>query len=447
MPRSTAKSRSRFLPTALIILLVAGITGLAFWYFLLADRTEPELRLSPQAIVVSKHTRFSVEAQDADSTLSRITVTAIMHGDPYPLLDQTLAPGQQTAELSFTLEELLFDSGEVVIEVTATDSSVANFGEGNTATLSRSLNLDTEPPQLFIQSLEHNLSQGGSGAVSFQASEEIVNAGVVLQDSDIFFPAFEQDNGNYVCLFTLPYFMAPEDFKPLVVAQDSAGNPAQTSFHYTTKATEYRQRTINVPDSFLERIAPEFPEYFENAPSLVEGYIRVNNELRADNQEALYSIAEDTTTAPQWSGRFLRMAGETTAFFGDQRTYLYNDEVIDFQVHLGYDLASVRHDNVPAANNGTVVYAQELGIYGRSVVIDHGMSLQTIYSHLSGINVSVGDFVEQGQTIGQTGITGLAGGDHLHFGVLIGGIAVTPKEWWDGEWVALNIANRLLQPE
>ena len=116
--------------------------------------------------------------------------------------------------------------------------------------------------------------------------------------------------------------------------------------------------------------------------------MRINNVLRAENQETLYNIADHTANEPEWSGAFLRMPKtETTAQFGDQRTYVYNDEVIDFQVHLGVDLASVQHDDVPASNNGTIVFADELGIYGRSVIIDHGMGLQSLYSHLSAIDV------------------------------------------------------------
>ncbi len=68
-----------------------------------------------------------------------------------------------------------------------------------------------------------------------------------------------------------------------------------------------------------------------------------------------------------------------------------------------------------------MVLAEFLGIYGNCVIVDHGMGLQSLYAHLSTIDVQVGQTVEQGQTLGRSGATGLAGGDHLHFTMLLGG--------------------------
>ncbi len=116
---------------------------------------------------------------------------------------------------------------------------------------------------------------------------------------------------------------------------------------------------------------------------------------------------------------------------------------MDTAVHLGYDLASLKHSPVPAANSGVVVFAAPLTIYGNTVVVDHGLGLQTLYGHLSSIEVKEGDQVKQGQALGRTGITGLAVGDHLHYEVLIGGVSVTPVEWWDGRWIRDHIGRPL----
>jgi murein DD-endopeptidase MepM/ murein hydrolase activator NlpD len=62
---------------------------------------------------------------------------------------------------------------------------------------------------------------------------------------------------------------------------------------------------------------------------------------------------------------------------------------------------------------------------------------------MSTIDVAVGDSVERGAIIGRTGETGLAGGDHLHFGVYLHGTPVTPIEWWDAKWVRNRILKRL----
>ena len=133
------------------------------------------------------------------------------------------------------------------------------------------------------------------------------------------------------------------------------------------------------------------------------------------------------------------MAGSSRAGFADHRTYFYKGEAIDKQVHLGMDIASTRRADVKAANRGKVAFADYLGIYGNMVMVDHGQGVFSLYSHLSQINVAPGDDVERSAVLGLTGTSGMAGGDHLHFSMLVNGIFVTPKEWWDQHWVEVTI--------
>jgi murein DD-endopeptidase MepM/ murein hydrolase activator NlpD len=77
------------------------------------------------------------------------------------------------------------------------------------------------------------------------------------------------------------------------------------------------------------------------------------------------------------------------------------------------------------------------------VILDHGLGLFTLYGHLSSIDVKEGDTVAKRQIIGKTGETGLAGGDHLHFGVYVSGVAVLPVEWWDAKWIDDNVTPKL----
>jgi murein DD-endopeptidase MepM/ murein hydrolase activator NlpD len=137
------------------------------------------------------------------------------------------------------------------------------------------------------------------------------------------------------------------------------------------------------------------------------------------------------------------MAGASRAGYADYRTYFYNDKEIDKQVHLGMDIASTRRAEVRAANKGKVIYADYLGIYGNMVILDHGQGIFSLYSHMSQIQVAADDTVEKGVVLGLTGKSGMAGGDHLHFSMLINGIFVTPKEWWDPQWIEVTIEEPL----
>ena len=145
-----------------------------------------------------------------------------------------------------------------------------------------------------------------------------------------------------------------------------------------------------------------------------------------------------------WKDRFLRLPKSAPrAGFADDRTYLYKGKVIDQQTHLGIDLASLKHSPVPAANHGVVVFADRLGIYGRTVLIDHGFGLFSMYAHLNQITANVGQKVSKGDILGKTGNTGLAGGDHLHFGMLVHDTFVNPIEWWDAAWIKNNITSKI----
>ena len=119
---------------------------------------------------------------------------------------------------------------------------------------------------------------------------------------------------------------------------------------------------------------------------------------------------------------------------------------MDTQYHLGFDLAVTKHYPVESANDGKVVLAEYFGIYGNTIVIDHGYGLQSLYAHLSSFAAEKGDVVRKGQIIGRSGMTGLAGGDHLHFSLLLQGVQINPVEWWDRRWVQSRITDPLHDP-
>ncbi|MBR0162806.1 MAG: peptidoglycan DD-metalloendopeptidase family protein [Oscillospiraceae bacterium] len=102
--------------------------------------------------------------------------------------------------------------------------------------------------------------------------------------------------------------------------------------------------------------------------------------------------------------------------------------------HSGIDIDGYGNDGniIIAADGGTVITAGWSDGYGNYVIIDHGNGYQTLYGHMSGLAVSAGSSVSQGQTIGYLGATGRATGTHCHFEVLINGSRTDPAQFFSG---------------
>ena len=103
-------------------------------------------------------------------------------------------------------------------------------------------------------------------------------------------------------------------------------------------------------------------------------------------------------------------------------------------VHAGIDIDGYGCDGaaIVAAASGTVITATSSSGYGNYVLIDHGNGYQTLYAHMSGLAVSTGAYVSQGQTIGYMGATGNASGTHCHFEIRINGATTDPEAWFPG---------------
>ena len=168
----------------------------------------------------------------------------------------------------------------------------------------------------------------------------------------------------------------------------------------------------------------------------------MNREMRRQNNQQLADLRFKTEEKILWNGPFVHY-GKEESMFADVRNYIYKGKKVDQQVHLGFDLSDTVNAPVTAANDGRVVWASDLGIYGNCIVVDHGYALQSIYGHLNNIAVKVGDLVKKGQTMGSAGSTGMAGGVHVHFSMQIDGVQINPREWWDEHWIHDRIMSKL----
>jgi murein DD-endopeptidase MepM/ murein hydrolase activator NlpD len=231
-------------------------------------------------------------------------------------------------------------------------------------------------------------------------------------------------------------------------AHDEVGNETKASFVDNVFPKPFRRSRIVLEDRFLQRVVPEIlqhaPELTASAADLLPAFLKINGDLRKINADAISKITATTSTSRLWDGPFVQLGNsKVEASFADHRIYLYGAKEVDKQIHLGFDLAVTAAVPIVASNAGTVLHAAWLGIYGNCVIIDHGMGVASLYGHLSSVEVKAGETVKKGQLLGRSGMTGLAGGDHLHFTMLVQGRPVNPVEWWDSHWIEDRVDRKL----
>ena len=424
------KSIKIAIPVLLVILIVGG--GLKLTKF---ESGKPWVRLSGDTAALGPELVF--QAGDAKSGLDTLRVEAVQAGKSAELWSGSLPPSTRETEQNISLRPLPagLSDGEVMIRITAEDRS---WNGGNITVFEKKMIVDTKPPRLTVLGGPHYVNQGGAGCVAFTSDEPPASSGLRVGDSE--FAGFPVESGRLVTFFALGSGMPP-DVSFQAFAADAVGNRASVAFRPNVKKKAFKKDRIEITDKFLADILPYFKERDASLTgSDLEIYLTLNRDQRAKDAERIRAICRDTAPKMLWSGAFFRLPNsKPMAGFGDERTYSYRGKEIDKQTHLGVDLASLAQSQVPAANAGRVAFAGSLGIYGEAVILDHGLGLFSLYGHLSRIDVQAGQDVARGAVIGLTGSTGMAGGDHLHFAVIVQGVFVNPVEWWDEHWIRDNI--------
>ena len=344
----------------------------------------------------------------------------------------------QRVELLINGGTLGLREGGAVLEVRARDGFWRPIRVDDRPIVTAPVTLDFTPPSLEVVAATRYWAQGGGGLVVMRskgAARVAVGVGALSFPA---YPAGPAETNLYAAMVALPW-----DYQtgtPITaMAQDEAGNVSSRNVAVEVKPRHFKTDSIDIKDEFLAR---KLPELLPERPGpiaegdLLAAFLTVNRDKRKQAEETKHTLAAKTQPRPLWDGVFVQPAN-TKVFsnFAARRTYRYHGQDVDTQIHYGYDLAAVQHGPVPAANSGTVVFTGPLSIYGNTIVVDHGLGLQTLYAHLSSIDVKEGDQVTKGQELGRTGSSGLALGDHLHFEVLINGVSVTPLEWWDAKWI------------
>ena len=396
-----------------------------------------------------------VKVADTKSGLRKVWIGLIKDGQEIALVDKTypavglLSGGaihEETIPVTIEPRAKGIKDGKAILRIMVRDYSWRQWFHGNLYYHEQEIIIDTQPPSVEVLSKANYFSQGGAGLVVYKLSEQCPTSGILV--GDIFYPGYSgalSDPSIYLAMVAVAFDQGPSTAMQ-VTATDFAGNTFRAGLQHLINARQFKHDTLEISDQFLDWKMPEFANQVTATPgeSNLNIFLKVNDELRRANYETLKKVTATSDNKMHWKGDFLRLPNAAPrAGYADHRTYTYKGKKIDEQNHMGVDLASLEQSPVPAANAGKVVFAETLGIYGQTVVIDHGLGLFSMYSHLSSIGAAVGQMVAKGDIIGKTGMTGLAGGDHLHFGMLVQHTFVNPIEWWDSQWIHNNIEAKL----
>jgi len=433
-----------------LVLVAAVVLGAMF-----LEPFAPTVSVDGLGETIGRGTQLHVTARDRGSGLSHVEVrlTPADGGEPLVLARQDFPrtswfwDGVHESTLAPSLgANVPVPEGKATLEVYAADHSLLSAVR-RSPRYAQSVLVDVTPPALAAVGKIHPARVGGSDLAILRVGADAVSSGV--QVGDLFFPAangvFKEPDLHPV-LFALPE-NAP-DARPVAVATDAAGNRAEASLDVQVQPRKFAEKKLPVTDAFLQHKVPELLAQNGMAAAgdnLVEGYLRINRDLRQTTESRIRDLCSTGTAAPLWTESFTRMPGSPLSGFADRRTYTHDGTVIDHQTHLGNDIASLKNAVIPAANAGHVIFVGPLGIYGNAVIIDHGLGLFTLYGHLSEASVKEGAQVARGDPIGKTGDTGLAGGDHLHFSTMVHGVHVDADEWWDQHWVGERILGPLAE--
>ena len=435
--------------TSLCLLAVLAVVALKLY-----EMELPQVTMVTDVARFGANNRVVVEISDSKSGVRNLEVALEQKGRQVPLYSKNyvgegvvFVSGPDQREETFVVDtaSLGFDDGSARLLVTVHDFSWWNWRAGNVVVSSFPVTIDTKPPRVRVTASPSYIKAGGAGVVVYRLSEQVGQHGVSINGD--FHPGYPLPaHGDQVYGATIAIrYDADKIEEAYVSATDQAGNVGRATFGMILRRSPKKFDRINISDGFLARKLPEFDEHNDKiAGTPLEQYLIINNKVRQENNKRIADACSSPAPERFWQGVFGRLGRSSRkAGYADYRTYFYKGREIDKQVHLGIDLASTRHATVGAANQGRVVFADYLGIYGNAVIVDHGMGIFSLYSHLSQLGVQTGDMVGKGDSLGQTGTSGMAGGDHLHYSMLVNGIFVNPLEWWDAHWLKLNIESYL----
>jgi len=433
------------------VVVLAIVVGLAYLYLSPAFEQNKPIVESKKDIYWNLKSTVKITIKD-DTGIKYYKITFKDGTKDIVLAQKVMTKSQKEIVLEIEPPKLdMFYKGlNTTLEVEVVDNSKWNFLEGNKAVDQINVSIDTKKPIANVIGNSRYIQRGGSGVVVVKVQDEnLKDAYISFNDVKNYklMPYYKEN--YYVALIAWP--MDIESFNRVnLIVTDKAENKTITKVPFYIQKKSVKHDRINISEKFIQNVSASVLEQsFEQIPeSLEEIFTYSNTTLREKNVKTIEQTVLDNDHNEMVEKfnikAFKRLRGsKTVAGYGDRRHYYLNGEKINEAWHLGIDWASVKKAPIRVSNEGKVIFKNYLGLYGNSIIINHGMGLATLYAHTSSQNVEVGEHVSANSKIAHTGSTGAVFGDHLHFGVLVQGVEVNPIEWMDRNWIKVRITDVL----
>ena len=439
-----SKKGGKILPILLLLLIIAG--GVFAYVSPLFEKTPPVIIASKEIAANSKAPiKFTITDNNSIKTCKVILSNS---GQELTIYSQNFLLPSRKKEIEVKLPEEIAKSKikNWTLTIIARDSSLWGFFLGNKAVKSSKLVIDNSAPEVNLIAKSPNIIKGGSALVIFKVKDNNLKKVYVDVGNGVkFTPIKYRKDDVYATLIAWPFNM--DNFNPTIVAVDSAKNITKKKLQIPNVHKKYKVSKIRARDNFINgkiaELAQSDSEY-SNINDKIEKFKAVNELMRKKNEDYIHKLSSKVTPfKDKWNIKpfYPLHRAKQVSDFGSKRYYYYGtaDNIISTSYHVGYDLASVKHDNLYSSSDAVVVSTKKNGIYGNMPLLDHGFGLYTLYGHCSSILVEVGDKIPAGKVIAKTGKSGLALGDHVHFGMLVQGVEVYPLDWMKKNWIRDHI--------
>ncbi len=442
---NSRRGNSRGVVFILLFFILLAMGGFYLYNSTLFEKTPPVVEIKKQIISNLKRPIFVSVKDNIGLKKVRILLTDGQRILGKETREFPIGTKEKIIKINFPAFRITPHNKKLLLVIEATDTSKWNYFKGNKTLTKTKITVDKQKPELYPILSSYGITKGGSAVVIFKAKDDnIKNIYITTNFDKKFIPTPFYKNGYYISLLAWP--VREKRFSASLVAIDKAGNKSRYNLDLFRKNKNYRVSKIKLKESFINgKITDLAEEISKETASLPpsERFRYINETLRKENEK---KIEEATLPTDKEMIKDFKISvfyplknAAAVASFGDHRFYFYKEKQISTSYHLGLDLASTAGADIISSNDAKVVFSEYNGIYGNNLILRHSLGLYSLYGHCSVINVSKEDEVKKGDIVAQTGKSGLALGDHLHFGILIQGIEVRPDEWIDKRWIKTNI--------